>query len=45
MKNAVSTTNQRQLSNNQPKFSVFMNQEQIKSLVSQAVGKLSLIHI
>lgn len=39
MKNAVSTTNQRQLSNNQPKFSVFMNQEQIKSLVSQAVGK------
>lgn len=33
------STNQRQLSNNQPKFSVFMNQEQIKSLVSQAVGK------
>lgn len=39
MSNAVATTNQRQLSNNQPKFSVFMSQEQIKSLVSQAVGK------
>lgn len=39
MSNAVATTNQRQLSSNQPKFSVFMNQEQIKGLVSQAVGK------
>lgn len=39
MNGAVATTNQRQLSNNQPKFSVFMNQEQIKGLVSQAVGK------
>lgn len=39
MKNEVSTTNQRQLANGQPKFSVFMNQEQIKGLVSQAVGK------
>lgn len=39
MNAAVATTNQRQLSNNQPKFSVFMNQEQIKGLVSQAVGK------
>lgn len=39
MSNAVAATNQRQLSSNQPKFSVFMNQEQIKGLVSQAVGK------
>ena len=39
MSNAVATTNQSQLSSNQPKFSVFMNQEQIKGLVSQAVGK------
>lgn len=39
MGNAVVTTNQRQLSSSQPKFSVFMNQEQIKALVSQAVGK------
>lgn len=39
MNGAVATTNQRQLSNNQPKFSVFMNQEQIKHLVSQALGK------
>lgn len=39
MSNAVATTNQRQLSSNQPKFSVFMNQEQIKGLVSQSVGK------
>lgn len=39
MKNEVSTTNQRQLANGQPKFSVFMNQDQIKGLVSQAVGK------
>lgn len=39
MSNAVATTNQRRLSSNQPKFSVFMNQEQIKGLVSQAVGK------
>lgn len=39
MSNVVATTNQRQLSSNQPKFSVFMNQEQIKGLVSQAVGK------
>lgn len=39
MNGAVATTNQRQLSNNQPKFSVFMNQEQIKYLVSQALGK------
>ena len=39
MGNAVATTKQKQLSSNQPKFSVFMNQEQIKALVSQAVGK------
>ena len=39
MNGAVATTNQRQLSSNQPKFSVFMNQEQIKHLVSQALGK------
>ena len=39
MSNAVAATNQSQLSSNQPKFSVFMNQEQIKGLVSQAVGK------
>ena len=39
MSNAVATTKQKQLSSNQPKFSVFMNQEQIKALVSQAVGK------
>lgn len=39
MGNAVVTTKQKQLSSNQPKFSVFMNQEQIKALVSQAVGK------
>ena len=39
MNGAVATTNQRQLSNNQPKFLVFMNQEQIKYLVSQALGK------
>lgn len=39
MGNAVVTTNQRQLSSSQPKFSVFMNQEQIKAIVSQAVGK------
>lgn len=38
MSNVVAT-NQRQLSSNQPKFSVFMNQEQIKGLVSQSVGK------
>lgn len=35
----ISTTNQKKLSVSQPKFSVFMNQEQIKTLVSQAVGK------
>ena len=37
----TSSTNQKQLSTGQgqPKFSVFMNQEQIKGLVSQAVGK------
>lgn len=34
-----STTNQRGLAPTQPKFSVFMNQDQIKALVSQAVGK------
>lgn len=39
MSNAVTNTKQRQLSSNQPKFSVFMNQEQIKHLVSQALGK------
>lgn len=39
MNGAVATTNQKQLSNNQPQFSVFMNREQIKGLVSQAVGK------
>lgn len=39
MSNAVAATNQRSLSNKQPKFSVFMNQEQIKHLVSQALGK------
>lgn len=35
------TTNQTSLTpqNNKPKFSVFMNQDQIKALVSQAVGK------
>ena len=38
MANAV-TTNQKSISTTQPKFSVFMNQEQIKSLVSRAVGK------
>ena len=37
--NGVATTNQRQLSTHQPKFSVFMNSEQVKSLISQAVGK------
>lgn len=39
MSNAVAATNQRSLSNKQPKFSVFMNQDQIKHLVSQALGK------
>lgn len=34
-----SVMNQRGISPSQPKFSVFMNQEQIKSLVSQSVGK------
>lgn len=33
------TTNQRSLSTNQPKFSVFMSQENIKNLVQQAVGQ------
>ena len=39
MNNSVATTNQKQLSKKQAKFSVYMNQEQIKHLVSQAVGK------
>ena len=37
--NKMMTTNQRQLSNEQPKFSVFMNKDHVKHLVSQAVGK------
>lgn len=39
MNGAVATTNQKKLSNDQPKFSVYMNQEHIKALVSQSVGK------
>lgn len=39
MANSITTTNQRSLSTNQPKFSVFMSQENIKNLVQQAVGQ------
>ncbi len=35
----LTTTNQKSISNNQPKFSVFMSQENIKNLVQQAVGQ------
>lgn len=35
----ITTTNQRSIANKQPKFSVFMNQENIKNLVQQAVGQ------
>lgn len=38
MANAITTT-QKSISQKQPKFSVFMSQENIKGLVSQAVGK------
>lgn len=37
--NSLSTSNQRSIANNQPKFSVFMSSENIKNLVQQAVGK------
>ena len=37
MANNLATTNQKSISNNQPKFSVFMSQENIKNLVQQAV--------
>ena len=39
MANNLATTNQKSISNNQPKFSVFMSQENIKNLVQQAVGQ------
>lgn len=39
MANAITTTSQKSISNNQPKFSVFMSQDNIKALVQQAVGK------
>lgn len=39
MVNNLATTNQKTISNNQPKFSVFMSQENIKNLVQQAVGQ------
>lgn len=39
MAGAIATTNQRSIANKQPKFSVFMNQENIKNLVQQAVGQ------
>lgn len=39
MANALQTTNQRSISEERPKFSVFMNRDNIKNLVQQAVGK------
>ncbi len=39
MANNLATTNQKSIANNQPKFSVFMSQENIKNLVQQAVGQ------
>ncbi len=39
MANNIATTNQKSIANNQPKFSVFMSQENIKNLVQQAVGQ------
>lgn len=35
----MTTTNQRSIANNQPKFSVFMSQDNIKNLIQQAVGQ------
>ena len=39
MANAIQSTNQRSISTERPKFSVYMNQENIKNLVQQSVGK------
>lgn len=35
----ITTTNQRSIANKQPKFSVFMTQENIKALIQHAVGQ------
>lgn len=39
MANVITTTAQKSISKKQPKFSVFMSQDNIKALVQQAVGK------
>lgn len=39
MANVITTTAQRSISKKQPKFSVFMSQDNIKALVQQSVGK------
>lgn len=39
MANALQTTKQRSISSERPKFSVYMNQDNIKNLVQSAVGK------